>query len=323
MKCAIFSATILSVISFVLLLVGFLSSSPKASALSNVYFFKIKIDFKEAASSVLDAIPSSLTDKIDDPKVSSAINDVKNGNWDKAEDAAKGTDFESAVKDAKDGDYSSITDALGSFTKRADDHNSSDKLTFSIGASGYCVNFKKCYSQHTPFYFDFEKAIKDTVGQKLPDDISKYQKYLKIANQAIWITSLIAILCFAGSVVAGVFAFIFSCCSRVATIARIPTCFTVFFSIIGALSTVVAAVVATALYLIVKNKLNDYTGDFGGIDSSLGAGGMAIYWVTFIVSLVATLVWGAASRASKRQISYMAPAAPAPMAYGGAGSYYH
>lgn len=168
---------------------------------------------------------------------------------------------------------------------------------YQIGSNGFCYGNKNsdgsttltaCKTPMQPFWFDlvgFAADQSSAIGAvlreiKLPTEITDYETILKNASITMWACWIATMGLSAIQIIFGFFAFR----------SRGMSCFLSFVSVLAFLTSIVAAGIATGMYMVYRNKFNDYASQFG-VSASLGSGGLALAWVTVAICLIAGVSW--------------------------------
>ena len=164
---------------------------------------------------------------------------------------------------------------------------------FSIGTNGICsgsstTDMTSCFTPQEPFYFSFLDIVKAAglsgITNELPDQIQDYDRISKATTLGIW-------GCFLATICLGALGGV---CGILAMCSRIATGFSEFFVSLAFIGAALGAALATGVYHVYSNKINEIVGDVG-IEASLNSTGLGIAWATAAAFLVADLFYIIAS----------------------------
>lgn len=177
------------------------------------------------------------------------------------------------------------------------------KSEFSIGTAGYCED-GTCHTGRIPFYFNIQKDTMNNDNDDDDDEMNKemtdVQSKLKKGGIAIYILTLAAAAAHAISFLIALFGFLLSCLSR--TVGKIIVFFGIFFSLLGVIAHVAAAGVGTGIYTSINKKFDGSSSSSSDyIETKIGAGGYAVYWIGFVVGFISLCAMISALFSSRRK----------------------
>lgn len=159
----------------------------------------------------------------------------------------------------------------------------------SVGVNGICVGtstsqMSDCITPHEPFYFDlyqfFEMASMTSSYGLLPEELRKYDSVMKGVSLGIWGCFLATICLSALQLVVGFFAIFSVNASRIAEL----------FATLGLFAAIIGSGLATGMYGIVRNKVNDVASEIG-VSANWGRSGLGIAWATAAALFVADVLY--------------------------------
>lgn len=160
---------------------------------------------------------------------------------------------------------------------------------FGVGVNGICVGtspseMSQCMTPNEPFYFDlkqfFEMSGQESLYKLLPDDLRKYDSIMKGVSLGIWGCFLATICLCALQLVVGFFAIFSVSASRIAEL----------FATLGLFAAIIGSGLATGMYGVVRNKLNDLASEIG-VHANWGSTGLGIAWATAAALFIADILY--------------------------------
>ncbi|KAF5092257.1 hypothetical protein D0Z00_004670 [Geotrichum galactomycetum] len=159
---------------------------------------------------------------------------------------------------------------------------------------GYCegdisstnaTNVTACSHPEALWWLDVQKILDESLSSTsvnitLPSELTDYNPTIEAASKAMFICYLVSIIVLFLGLIAGGFAFHSrggSCCAGLITL-------------VGAVASLIASGIATGLYIVIRNAINDNTSEYGLV-ASLNSTMMGLTWGATVAAIWAFVWW--------------------------------
>jgi hypothetical protein len=159
---------------------------------------------------------------------------------------------------------------------------------------GYCegdvsstnaTNVTSCSHPEALWWLDVQKILDESLSSTsvkitLPSQLTDYNPTIEAASKAMFICYLVSIIVLFLGLIAGCFAFHSrggSCCAGIITL-------------VGAIASLLASGIATGLYIVIRNAINDNTSEYGLV-ASLNTTMMGLTWGATVAAIWAFVWW--------------------------------
>ena len=152
-------------------------------------------------------------------------------------------------------------------------------------ASNNATNVTSCSHPEALWWLDVQKILDESLSSTsvnitLPSELTDYNPTIEAASKAMFICYLVSIIVLFLGLIAGGFAFHSrggSCCAGIITL-------------VGAIASVLASGIATGLYIVIRNTINNNTSEYGLV-ASINSTMMGLTWGATVAAIWGFVWW--------------------------------